>query len=380
MIDPQPLTGGPKHHFFGYYGVNVWDSSGRHHLCLETDFHRRPPAPEDSAAVGLVDTQTGEFVRYAETRAFNLQQGSMLHWIDVGHGEEFTFNAWEGDRLLSRAVEWKTRTTRVIEGAIAAVSPDGCQAMGLDYGRMYHCRSVVGYANTMDPESLPVAPEDDGLFRLDLSGGPARLVVSIAHVMRTAGVTPEGRAWFNHVMYNTDGSRLLFFCRVRTAAGHRSSLWTVNPDGSELAMQIGFDHWISHFAWHDPSHILISTDRSGKRQFLYFEDRSGRFDPIGEGVLPDDGHACFSPDGKWIACDTYPRGKGHASTVMLYNVKRGDATTVAEFPSEPIFTGDIRCDLHPRWTRDGTAVTVDAVPDGTRQVYRIEVGDIVAGG
>lgn len=50
-IEPRRLTSGPAHHFFGYYGINVWDRSGRCHLALETDFHRRPPAPDVSRVV-----------------------------------------------------------------------------------------------------------------------------------------------------------------------------------------------------------------------------------------------------------------------------------------------------------------------------------------
>lgn len=33
------LTNPPNHHFFGYYGINPWDSNGEFHLALETDFH-----------------------------------------------------------------------------------------------------------------------------------------------------------------------------------------------------------------------------------------------------------------------------------------------------------------------------------------------------
>ena len=102
-VEPCRLTSGPAHHFFGYYGINVWDRSGRHHLALETDFHRRPPTPEDRARVGLVDAESGSFTALAGTGAFNLQQGSMLHWIDAGHGDELTYNVWHGGRVVSRA-------------------------------------------------------------------------------------------------------------------------------------------------------------------------------------------------------------------------------------------------------------------------------------
>jgi len=375
----RKLTRGPLNHFFGYYGINPWDSTARYHLALQTNFHRRPPGADDEAEVGLVDRESGDFVRYGETRAFNLQQGSMMHWIDAGHGEEFTYNAWGDGRLVSKAVNKDTREERIIAGAIAAVSVDGRQAMGLNYARMYHCRSVVGYANRIESENLPIEPEDDGLYRIDLAGGGPELVLSIAEVIDAAGLPepPSGRVWFNHVMFNTDGSRLLFFCRIRTARGHRSSLWTVNPDGSELAMQIDFDHWISHFAWFDSRHILVSADLHGNRQFFIFEDGSGRFDTVGEGVLPDDGHACYSPDRRWIVCDTYPRGPDHVSELMLYNVGSGDVTTIGRFASESVFMGDVRCDLHPRWTSDGKTISIDAVPDGDRQIYLLDVSKIV---
>lgn len=85
------ISNSPKHHFFGYYGINPWDRSFQFHLALETDFHEHRPTKGDSAAVGLLNRQTQDFIPLASTTAFNLQQGSMMHWI----GEEFTFNDWE---------------------------------------------------------------------------------------------------------------------------------------------------------------------------------------------------------------------------------------------------------------------------------------------
>ena len=108
-----------KHHFFGYYGINPWDKSGQYHLALETEFHTHLPMESDVANVGLVDHETHGFISLAQTSAFNLQQGSMMHWI----GEEFTFNDWENGNLVSRALNPKTKDIRTIHGAIAAVSP-----------------------------------------------------------------------------------------------------------------------------------------------------------------------------------------------------------------------------------------------------------------
>ena len=115
----RTLTRGPKAHFYGYYGFNPWDATGRLHLALETDFDRRPPLENDCARVGVVDRDTGEFRALAETRAFNFQQGSMLHWIDAGYGEEITCNDWDGGIVISRA----STPSRGACGGSAARSP-----------------------------------------------------------------------------------------------------------------------------------------------------------------------------------------------------------------------------------------------------------------
>ncbi len=83
------LSSSPKHHFFEYYGINPWDKTGRYHLALQTEFHTHRPTESDVAKVGLIDRETHAFNSFAQTSAFNLQQGSMMYWI----GEEFTMSS-----------------------------------------------------------------------------------------------------------------------------------------------------------------------------------------------------------------------------------------------------------------------------------------------
>ena len=54
--------------------------------------------------------------------------------------------------------------TRTLEAPVAAVTGDGRAALALNHARVYHCRSVVGYANDLDPTTPPIASEDDGLY------------------------------------------------------------------------------------------------------------------------------------------------------------------------------------------------------------------------
>lgn len=365
------LSSTPKHHFYGYYGINPWDKLNQDHLALETNTHTHRPRPSDIAKVGLINRETKIFTPYATTSAYNLQQGSMLHWID----EEFTYNDWEDGILVSRALNPSTQKTRTIQGAIAAVSPTGKIAIGLNYQRMALCRKVVGYASELEPSEINIQPEDDGLFLLNLQDGTSKLVLSIADVISTAtdDKVLEGRTWFNHVLFNTDGTRVLFFCRVRQDNGFYSSLWTVNPDGTDLEMQIPFGYRVSHFDWKTPTQILVSSDVVNEMGFVEFTDGMQDFKPIGRGVLPNDGHASFSPDRQWLLCDTYPRGAERLAELMLYNIAENRLIILGKFHHDKQFSGDIRCDLHPRWSADGKTITFDSVHEDSRQIYCIEL-------
>ena len=381
-MNVQRLSIGSKHHFFGYYGINPWDPTSRYHLALETDFHTHRPLPEDVATVGLVDRDTHQFTPHAKTSAFNLQQGSMMHWIgniatdDSNRVDmEFTFNDWENGTLVSRALNPTTGAVRTIQGAIAAVSPTAPYAIGLNYGRMAHCRAVVGYATNSKSDNVEAQPEEDGLYQLNLQDGRSKLVLSIADVIRASADerVVAKRTWFNHVLFNTDGTRLLFFCRVRQETGFYTSLWTVNPDGSDLEMQIPFGYRVSHFDWRTPTQILVSSDIVGEMGFVEFTDGARDFTPIGRGVLPNDGHASFSPDRQWLLCDTYPRSPERLAQLMVYNIDENRKILLGEFHHEEQFTGDIRCDLHPRWAPDGKTITFDSVHEGSRQIYLMDL-------
>ena len=115
----------------------------------------------------------------------------------------------------------------------------------------------------------------------------------------------------------------------------------------------------------------------GDGGFLEFADGKGDFKPFGAGVLPRDGHACFSPDSEWVVCD-YRRGKGseRMAGLLLYNVSDGSKISLGEFNSDERFRSDIRCDLHPRWSHDGKTITFDSIHAGDRQIYMVDVSDL----
>ena len=64
-------------------------------------------------------------------------------------------------------------------------------------------------------------------------------------------------------------------------------------------------------------------------------------------------------------------------TLMLYKLSNGRRYDLNRFHSPKQFTGPVRCDLHPRWNRDGTQVCFDGCHEPTRQVYVVDVSEVV---
>ncbi len=138
-------------------------------------------------------------------------------------------------------------------------------------------------------------------------------------------------------------------------------------------MQIPFGYRVSHFDWKTPTKILVSSDIVDEMGFVEFSDGMQNFRPLGRGVLPNDGHASFSPDRESLLCDTYPRGPARLAELMLYDIAENRKIVLGEFHHDEQFSGDIRCDLHPRWSSDGKTITFDSVHEGSRQIYCIDL-------
>src|SRR4051812_3498647 len=130
VVGVRPLTSGPRHHFVGYYGITPWDPTGSRVFCLEASFGDRLVEAADRARVCLVDPATNALSRVAETSAWNLQQGAMLHWLpgDAG-GRELVFNDRVDGRLVSVILDVDGNKRRVIDRPIAAIAPDGKTAI-----------------------------------------------------------------------------------------------------------------------------------------------------------------------------------------------------------------------------------------------------------
>ena len=74
-----------------------------------------------------------------------------------------------------------------------------------------------------------------------------------------------------------------------------------------------------------------------------------------------------------------PRQASAIQHPYLYHVATGKrARWLGHFHSPPEYTGEWRCDTHPRFSPDGRMVIIDSPHGGNgRQMYLIDIGGIV---
>ncbi|HEY9248488.1 MAG TPA: hypothetical protein VIO38_05130 [Rariglobus sp.] len=375
-----PLTCGPGHHWFGYYEKCPWDASGRRLLAMESAFRERPPTENDVAVIGFVDVATGVWTPIAETRAWNWQQGSMLQWLGDGSSGDIIFNDRVGDRFVSRVLNVDTKRGRVLDRPIYTVNRAGTQAVSLNFARLQHQRPGYGYAGLPDPWLGVDEPEDDGLWSVDLITGASRLILSAAEAANfKRGADFAGKVHrFNHAQFGP-GDRFAVLHRRKTPDMEVGDTRLLTMDINGGGLRCLTDHnLVSHYDWWGRDRIVAWARRAGigDRYFAFDDGEGGRIEVIGEKLLTCDGHCSFSPDGRWMLSDTYP-DEEHHRTLFLFNMATGERVDIGRFLSPPV-KWEIRCDLHPRWSRDGRKVCIDSIHEGTRQMYALDVGGIVS--
>lgn len=380
----RALTKGPKHHWFGYYDKWEFDPSSRYVLGMEVDFEHRSPRADDVIRIGMVDLEDNDrWIELGTSSAWGWQQGCMLQWVP-GSKTDVVWNDREDGQYVSRVLNTKTGKMRTLPQPIYALGPDGSWAVTTDFRRLNDTRPGYGYSGIPDPNSDKLTPEDVGVWKLDLKSGKSELVFSVADA---AGVpnphndTDGLKHYFNHLLVSPDGKRLIFLHRWRFRPGSGRSfgtrMFTVGIDGKNPYVLDPYGK-TSHFIWRDPEHVLAwAYHPSHGEKFYLYRDRTDSVEVVGPDVMPKNGHCTYLPNGKWILNDTYP-DQDRLQHPYLYEIATGKRVPLAHLYSAPEYTGEWRCDNHPRYSPDGKKVVVDSPHGGNgRQLYLIDISEIV---
>src|SRR5690625_2083480 len=130
------------------------------------------------------------------------------------------------------------------------------------------------------------------------------------------------------------------------------------------------DNMTSHCSWKNDTEILAYAHKKNEGNGYYLmKDKTTDFERKWS-ELTSDGHPSYSPDGSMVVTDTYP---DRARVATVYCIKQGDVKNMAHVFAPFKYDNEVRCDLHPRWSRGGSKISIDSVFEGKRGIYTISI-------
>ena len=350
-----------QHVFFGYYDLEPYDSSRKRLLAHVVDRYANPL--RDKAKIIYFD-DNGCINNIAETQAWCWQQGARLRWNPKSDDEVLYNDVAEG-RYVLKCANIKNKNSRVISDAVYDISNDAKAGITLNFSRLQRLRPGYGYSIIPDNTSFEKAPEQDGVFHVDLTTGEKTLLYSLSELAE--GINGDYFHYINHISISPDGRNFIFFHLWTKGPGKPwfTRLFVSDINGEELKL-LDEKHVVSHYCWKNNSEMIITTSE-GFYYWLNVEDASmGR---ITSNWLSVDGHpsvVCNS-----ILTDTYPQ-KDRTQKIYITGTNGSNGKQVLSVYSEPTLFGEKRCDLHPRVT-DNHIVTIDStVRNGVRSILTFE--------
>lgn len=383
-VPVRAITRGPRFHWFGYYDKLQFDPTGRYVLGMEVEFEHRSPKADDTIRIGMVDLRDGDrWIELGTSRAWNWQQGCMLQWVP-GSGTEVLWNDRQEDGFVCHILNVKTGERRTLPHPVYALSPDGRWAVATDFRRLNDTRPGYGYCGIADPNRDVAAPEDAGIWKVNLRTGEQSLLLSLADaakVPQPGGFSEGAKHWFNHLLVAPDGRRFTFLHRWRgqtEGQSWKTRMFTASADGGGLHLLIP-NGKVSHFIWRDPSHILAYAGygpEAKEWRFQVFEDLTDKTRVL-EGMPLQDGHCTYLPGNEWVLCDSYP-DRERNQPLYLYHIETGKIVPLGRFHLPREYAGEWRCDMHPRCSPDGRSVIIDSPHGGNgRQMHLIDISGVV---
>lgn len=133
---------------------------------------------------------------------------------------------------------------------------------------------------------------------------------------------------------------------------------------------------VSHCYWKDDEHIIAFENKHGEGTGYYLmKDKTQEYTHLWP-QLSNDGHPSYCPtDKSLVVFDTYPdRARIQEVKVAKDTDVEGKNIKVLARVFAPFkYDNDTRCDLHPRWSRDGKKICFDACFEGHRGLYVVNL-------
>lgn len=366
--------------FFGFHDITPFSEDETKLLANHNLFDLRMPSNKEGLQIGffdLKDGQLGQFHMIGESFAWNYHKGCRLQWFDKN---SVIYNTVVDSKLGAKILDISTGETKSIVFPIDAIYNGGNTSMAtsFSYERLERCMPGYGYIYKDDGKLNEAAPNDSGLFLVDLKTQSYQLIVSLAELANTVDSSyMKGFLHFvTHSEFSKDGRYISFLYRRIPSSGDYMKRYTkiMVYDLKECKLiELPTQESGSHYVWNHKNQIIASCIIGGKScHVLYDMNDISNYKIIAGDILNSDGHQSFVSDSIFVT-DTYPDKYRMAKIFKVNMEKQSVKLLVSVYSPKQFQTKNfkchIACDLHPRVSPSGKYLCFDSPRTGKRGLY-----------
>lgn len=372
-----------KHCFFGYYDISPFSDDERYLLGMQTNTPLRSPEKGDVLDVGYYDLSYDKstFKKVGETETWCWQQGCRLRWFPPVKDKNVIYNTMVDGKYGSVVKNIFTgKTVHEYPFSLYEVSSEGEKGLTLNFSRLQRLRPGYGYGVLEDKTKNDNCPGDDGVWLTDLKSKRKLLLYSLKELseIEPHESMEDAEHYINHISINPSGESFLFFHLWKSGNTNKRyiRLFTADMNGKNFKLLNNTGH-VSHYAWKDSDHFVITANVLPKklRYCLYHKHKGFQY-IMGENVLTEDGHPSFLTNYNYMITDKYPN-ISRDQLLLLYKIKTKKLDVLSRFKVPENYTGEVRCDLHPRVSKDGRMICVDCVENNYRAMSVIDLKEVL---
>lgn len=363
--------------FFGYYDKLPINESNSYLLYHSTNYPSYK-APTDTKPINVVlyDFLNKKQVMRHETTAWNWQQGARLQWLT---DDLYAFNDFD-TQSQNYVMKVFSTVTNEEEKRFNKPIQDGYKDeyfLSINYNRLFTLIPDYGYRNLpiLNDSELDKLDED-GIWYVDVKTGQTKLLISLESIakFKPQKIFEKSKHYLNHVMISPSGQNFIFLHRyVKNNIRYDRLIFSDLKGNLNL---LNDNEMISHCCWCGDEKVFgYMRGENNKDGYFTIDLTNGDITQYSNNELQNlgDGH----PDikGSKFVTDTYPN-KFLAQRLIYGNLEECEHKIIGSLKSSLKYTGESRCDLHPRLSHDGGKVFFDTVHYGKREFCMMNLDDL----
>lgn len=415
LVPIKYLTPEDGFYLHTFYDVCPLSPSQRYLTVINFPYQQKTPMWGDEAEICVIDLENETIEIVYSTKGWSFQLGANVQW--GAKSDRYLYaNDIIDEKPVCVRIDLESDEVKAYSGAKYDLSPDekyivspNLLTMNIhQYGYAVPDK-VHGKPDTFSKLDMP----KEGLWKTNLETNKTELLVSLPEFMKKVEGSVEDKEYYGksvnylfHSKINKQGTKIMqVFRGLVDNKGRDASLFTMNPDGSNLKQCLTRNQWNqksrfggagNHPNWHpDGEHIVMNCIPKWLgyeyMMFCQFKYDGSDFKVLSEQHYGS-GHPSVNADSTYLLADTYPKQEWIPSPkgelpIRLIDLKTDHEQMICYIGTnvgndwnayKKGETGShYKLDPHPVWSRDYKKVVFNGAQEVRRQVYIADLTDIL---